>query len=292
MNVLAVDIGGTSMKTGIFKDGVLAGLKEYEHRGRQGVSYLMEDLFAVIHDMEKEASFISIGLSISGQIDARSGMVVFATESIPGFTGTPIRQIVQDQTGLPVFIENDVNCAALGESVFGSGKDFSDFLCITYGTGIGGAIIMDRKLWTGRDGIAGELGHMVLHYNGEPCVCGRRGCYEHYASTTALIRAVKKQTGLTLNGREIFQRKDEPVIAREIDLWTDEIAEGLISLLHIFNPSAIVLGGGIMSQECVFESVRRKVKERVIPSFGKTVLCQASLGNSAGVHGAYLLTQN
>ncbi len=290
MLTLAIDIGGTSLKCGLFEDGELTFQKEYDHTGRDGVSFLLSRLLAVIKDLSAGKAVEAVGLSVSGQIDSKNGTVLFATDALPGFTGTPIREIVENAVHLPVFAANDVNCAALGEALFGAGKDFSDFLCVTYGTGVGGALILDKKIWTGVGGVAGELGHMVLYAGGEPCVCGRRGCYEQYASTSALIRQVKRRTGLALNGREIFERFKQPEIREEIDLWIDHIAEGLISLLHILNPTAVVLGGGILKQDYVFEEIKRRVLEGALPQFRTTKICRAGLGNNAGIYGAYALT--
>lgn len=290
MATLAVDIGGTSLKAGIFENGELIDQKEFDHAGKDGAEFLLSALFTAIEELSAGREIRSIGLSVSGQIDPKNGIVLFATNAIPGFTGTPIRQIVEDATHLPVYVDNDVNCAALGEAMYGAGRDCSDFLCVTYGTGVGGAIIIDRKIWSGLSGVAGELGHMVLFAGGEPCVCGRRGCYERYAATTALIRQVKARTGLSLNGRQIFERFDQPEIREEIDLWIDRIAEGLISLLHIFNPTALILGGGVLKQDYVFKEIQGRVKERALPQFRKTDIRRASLGNSAGMYGAYSLT--
>ncbi|MDD2959156.1 MAG: ROK family protein [Lachnospiraceae bacterium] len=289
MNILAVDIGGSSFKTGLFQKEALISFQEYKNDGRLGASHLISHLLSVIGEYTGPASPDAIGLSVTGQIDSQQGKVVFATDAIPGFTGTWLRDVVMDKTGLPVVMENDVNCAALGEAFYGAGQPFSDFLCLTYGTGIGGAIILNHRIFHGLNGIAGEFGHMVLHRGGEPCVCGRSGCYETYASTTALCRMVSQKTGEQLSGREIFARFDNPEIKKIIDHWIDEIAEGLISLLHIFNPPAILLGGGIMKQQYVYEELQKRVLQRVLPSFRQTKILQTLLENQAGMYGAFHL---
>ncbi|MCC8068097.1 MAG: ROK family protein, partial [Clostridiales bacterium] len=288
-NALAVDIGGSSLKIGIFAGDHLIYENESDNDGKKGADHLIHHLIAIIEEAKSSYRIPSVGLSVSGQIDARNGKVLFGTEAVPGFTGTPLRQIVEEACRLPIYMENDANCAALGEAVYGAGKEYDSFLCLTYGTGVGGGIIMNRRIWNGQNGCAGELGHMVLHAGGTPCVCGRSGCYEAYASTTALISRVFLRTGMKMNGREIFQKFEQPEVREEIDLWIDEITEGLISLLHIFNPAAVLLGGGIMQQDYVFEEVKYRTLSRALPTFRETRILRAALGNRAGIYGAHLL---
>ncbi len=290
MNSLAIDIGGSVIKAGYFEDDCLLLQKEFENNGKRGASFLIRRVLEIISHFLKSCPASAIGLSITGQIDPVSGTVLFATDAIPGFTGKPIRRIVSEATSLPITIGNDVNCAALGESVFGAGKDYKDFFCLTYGTGVGMGIILNNHIWTGLNGVAGEVGHMTIHAGQKDCVCGRKGCYEAYASTTALIDRIQDRIGVRMTGRQIFSHFEEKKYREEIDFWIDEIAEGLISLLHIFGPPAILLGGGIMQQDYVFMEVKRRTLERVLPTFKNTVIRRASLGNWAGIYGAYVLT--
>ncbi len=278
------------IKAGYFEDDCLLLQKEFENNGKCGAPFLIQHLLEIISHFLKSCPASAIGLSITGQIDPTGGTVLFATDAIPGFTGKQIKRIIADTTSLPIMIGNNVDCAALGESVFGAGKDYKDFFCLTYGTGIGMGIILNNRIWTGLNGVAGEVGHMTIHAGQKDCVCGRKGCYEAYASTTALIDRIQDRIGVRMTGRQIFAHIDEKEYREEIDFWIDEVTEGLISLLHIFNPPAILLGGGIMQQEYVFTEVKRRTLERVFPPLKNTVIKRMSLGNWAGIYGAYVLT--
>ena len=290
MSILAIDIGGTSIKRGIFDEqGILESTSEYETEAQNGVDALIDKLCNIIF---AHKGIRAVGISSSGQVDSRTGHIVFATEAFPGYTGTPLRKILTELIGLPITIDNDVNCAAVGEAKFGAGRRHNDFICITYGTGIGGAIVIDKKIYSGVNGIAGEIGHMLTHANGKACVCGKRGCYEMYGSTKALVENIRKLTGKSMDGQEIFKHFDVPVIREAIDSWIDEVVWGLVSLSHIFNPPCFILGGGILNESYVFKQIGVKLSERVIPSFRNSEIKRAEKGNHAGIYGAYWNAQN
>jgi glucokinase len=230
-----------------------------------------------------------IGISSAGQIDPKKGVVLHATDNIPGWTGINIKKSIEDQFNIPTSVENDVNCSALGEAFYGAGKNSDSFLCLTYGTGIGGAIIENRKIYTGSAFSAGEFGHMITHFDGKICTCGGVGCYEAYASTSALCRAVSRGTGIeSISGREIFAlvEKGNKKVIDIIDEWIQEIVYGLVSLVHIFNPSTIILGGGIMEQSYITEKVNLSLKGKIMPNYRNVVVKKAELGNKAGILGA------
>ena len=230
-----------------------------------------------------------VGISTAGQVDSVKGEIVFATDTIPGYTGVKIKELVQKETGIPTAVENDVNSAALGEAIFGAGRGEKSFICLTYGTGIGGAIYLDGKLFTGNSFSAGEFGHIVTHQGGRKCTCGGEGCYEAYASTTALVNDVNEKLGLSLNGREIFERFDVPEIKAVIDLWIDEIVTGLKSLVYIFNPALIVAGGGIMNEEYITKEINARLQSQLMNSFKKLRVVKAQMGNDANKLGAAYL---
>lgn len=287
MSILAIDIGGTAIKTGIFDPaGELCIREEIPTGAQQGAKTVVERLCAFI---QAQPEVTAVGISCSGQVDASTGSIRFATDSLPGFTGLPLKTLLMERCGLPVAVDNDSNCAAIGEGQFGAARGFIHYLCLTYGTGIGAGIVLDGKVWHGVLGIAGEAGHMITHVDGLPCVCGRSGCYEMYGATNALIRRVEAACGETLNGREIFERFELPKVRTEIDGWIDEIVAGLINLSHLFNPQCFVLGGGVLHQAYVLEQVRARLLAGVIPSFSDMQVRRAELDNWAGVYGAYHL---
>ncbi len=283
--ILALDAGGTSIKSALFDaSGQICRQDERPSHGKEGGAALME---AVCRAVSEAGPCAAIGLSVTGQVDAASGRIVFANDNVPNFTGFPVRDFLQERFGVPVAVQNDVNAAALGEAFFGAAREATDFLCVTLGTGVGGAVVIGREVYGGADGVAGEVGHMVAHPNGRPCVCGQRGCYEQYASAGALVRAAQKLDARYGDGRAIFadlERRED--LRAVVDAWIEEVLLGLVTLTHIFNPRLFVLGGGVAEQPYVLEALRQRLPNRLMPSYRNVRLAGAELGNMAGVYGA------
>lgn len=287
MKTMAFDFGGTMIKAGLVDDsGNISEFAEVPSNGKQGADALFQAAFAVA---ERFSGFDRIGISTAGQVDAVRGSIIFANQNIPNYTGRLVADIFADRYHVPVAVENDVNAAALGEAKFGAGRDCPHFICITYGTGIGGGIIIDGKLFRGANGIAGELGHMLVHPGGRLCGCGKNGCYEQYASTTALIKSAVQRDATVTDGRELFRHLD--TMSDLVDSWLDEIVLGLVSLVHIMNPHALILGGGIMEQPYIGEKLPQKLYPQLMPSYRSVQIKLAELGNSAGLLGAAWLAQ-
>lgn len=285
MKILALDIGGTAIKAGITDGtGKVENLKEFETNAKNGGPYVMQRAIEAAQTYE---GFEAIGISTTGQVDPSRGVITYANENVPNYTGMDVRKIFEDEFHVPVYVENDVNAAALGETHYGAGKNNRDLLCLTYGTGIGGAIVINRQLYGGSRGLAGEFGHIVTHPEGKLCACGRKGCYEQYASTTALVRMAKEYRPELTSGRIIFQEwnKGDEKIKDIVDAWIDEIVYGLVTLVHIFNPNALILGGGIMSEPYISDQVNEKVHQKVMDSHNDFNIIRAELKNTAGLLG-------
>lgn len=284
MKILVFDIGGTEIKYALCDESFnLSDKKSVPTNAYEGGKRIIERVVEIAKTFD---GVDRIGISTAGQVDSEKGMIVYATDSIPGYTGTQIKQIVESEIGVPCAVENDVNSAALGEAHFGAAKDESNFICLTYGTGIGGAIFLDGKLFKGCGCSAGEFGHFVTHANGLSCTCGGCGCYEAYASSGALVRAVAKKTGRQLNGREIFAEFGNPEIKAVIDEWIDEIVVGLKGLVYIFNPSLIVAGGGIMNEKYITDEINKRLGAQLMQSFRCVKVRKAEKGNDANLLGA------
>ena len=290
MITMTLDIGGTAIKSGIFQNGSLSALKETPTEAKMGGTHVVNRVMDIITDYQSHYPFEKIGISTAGQVNPVKGSIIYANENIPGYTGTMLKDIIEQKFHLPTDVENDVNSAAIGEAVFGAGKDESDFVCLTYGTGVGGAIFTNGKLYTGSSYSAGEFGAIVTHpEERRPQEDMFSGCYERYASATALVKNAMRLDSSLSNGRLIFQRQNEPEVKQIIDDWIMEIVYGLTSIIHIMNPSCVILGGGIMEQPYILNQVKEKLFCNIMPSFGHVNIKKAKLGNHAGMLGAAML---
>ncbi len=290
MKILALDIGGTAIKSAIAdENGEISELQENATNAKNGGPYVMERAMEIAACY---SDFDAIGISTTGQVDPKTGSITYANENVPNYTGTPVKQLFEEKFHRPVFVGNDVNCAAVGETHYGAGRSFSDLLCLTYGTGVGGAIIIGREIYGGSLGLAGEFGHIVTHPDGRQCACGQHGCYEQYASTTALVRECRKVDPALINGRLIFDEwhRGNAAIRMIVDDWIDEIVFGLVTLVHIFNPSALILGGGILAEPYIENEINSRLFKRVMKSYANFTVVRAQLKNTAGLLGASWLT--
>lgn len=287
MRILAFDIGGTEIKYAFCDENFnLTEKKSVPTNAYEGGRKIIDRVVEIIKSVD---GIDRIGISTAGQVDSVNGRIVYATDSIPGYTGTEIKKIVEAETGIPTAVENDVNSAAIGEAVFGAAKGYDSFICLTYGTGIGGAIYLDGKLFTGNSFSAGEFGHIVTHAGGKSCTCGGCGCYEAYASASALVSSVREKLGKSMNGREIFDNFSNPEIRSVIDGWIDEIVIGLKGLVYIFNPSLVVAGGGIMNEAYITDEINARLQKELMESFRKVRVVKAMMGNDANKLGAAYL---
>lgn len=294
MRIAVLDIGGTSIKSGIFMGDTLAGQKEHPTNAAEGSEYVMQRAKNILREMLREYGALDgIGISTAGQVNFEKGSISYANSNIPGYTGTKVRDIMEAEFGIPAAVENDVNAAALGEARYGAGRGMKDFICLTYGTGVGGAIVMNGDLYRGSSFSAGEMGALIVHPEDRDAGADMySGCYEKYASVTGLVRKAMAIDAFLDSGRKIFAELARKEVKKAVDEWIDEITCGLVSLIHIFNPAGVILGGGVMAQEYVLEQVRKRVAENIMETYRHVSIVNAGLGNEAGMFGAaYLLKQ-
>lgn len=294
MSVIAIDIGGTEIKYGLVSlRGEVIFSSSLLTEASKGVEQLLEKIFKIVEELKNE-KVLGIAVSATGQIDGTIGKVVGGTNLIPGWIGTNLVEILEERYKIPAVLENDVNCAALGEMWMGAAKGKENFLCLTIGTGIGGGIVLNGELLRGENSVAAEFGHIQIVKNGIQCECGKKGCYQGYASTTALLRLSKEKTGKKLNGKEIFDEvhKNSMEYKEIVDEWADYFTDGLATLVYIFNPSLIVIGGGVSKQGEFLKSIFEKSLEKKVMKNYLDILeiKMAERGNDAGMLGAtYLL---
>ena len=286
MNILAIDIGGTMIKYGLVSsDGKILSTDKIKTEASKGLNNILNKIDNIFKRY-KENNPVGIAVSGTGQINGMIGKVIGGNPIIPNWIGTNLVKILEEKYNLPAVLENDVNCVALGEKWIGAGKDLSNFICLTIGTGIGGGIILNNQLFRGENFVAGEFGHILI----------KKGEFEQFASTTALIRLVKERTGKTLNGKEIFDLEKKEIVEYQevISEWIENLTDGLSSIIYCFNPANIILGGGVIGQgEPLINRIKNSLFKKIGPQFKEKLnIIQAKLGNNAGMIGAsYLLLE-
>ena len=286
MNILAIDIGGTMIKYGLVSsDGEILSTNKIETEAEKGLENILNKIDNIFKRY-KENNPVGIAVSGTGQINGIIGKVIGGNPIIPNWIGTNLVKILEEKYNLPIVLENDVNCVALGEKWIGAGKDLSNFICLTIGTGIGGGIILNNQLFRGENFVAGEFGHILI----------KKGEFEQFASTTALIRLVKERTGKTLNGKEIFDLEKKEIVEYQevISEWIENLTDGLSSIVYCFNPANMILGGGVIEQgEPLINRIKNSLFKKIGPQFKEKLnIIQAKLGNNAGMIGAsYLLLE-
>ena len=292
--ILSIDIGGTAVKMGLVDhEGAIHARHEasvcFDHYQTPILTTVIREAQAFL--AREDAQIEGIGVSATGQVDDSAGAVIGTNGKIPNYEGAQIKRDMEAAFGVPVFALNDANAAALGECFAGRAKGVQNVLMVTLGTGVGGGIVLGGKIFGGTRGIAGELGHFTLYQDGPRCPCGKRGCFESYAATTALVRRAKEATGeADMNGRIVFSRAadgDQAMLA-VLSAWIDDIAAGISGLVHIFNPQMVLIGGGVSAQEALLIApLRERVMRSVMPRFAEGLRLEAAtLGNDAGMIGA------
>ncbi len=286
MRIAALDIGGTAIKYGIWEAGQLTGLSE-----RPSPTVCANDMVDALEAIIRSLGTVdAVGISTRGQVDGK-GIILYDNGPVADYTGTPLKAMLEQRLGIPVWVENDVNSAAWGEACLGAGQGCKDFLCMTYGTGIGGAIILGGQLYRGANWSAGEFGSMQL-FSQKPAWQGFGGAYyENMASAAALVAAAKTVDPTLSDGRQVCARLADPLLASVVDRWITNVSFGLSTLIHIFNPGLIVLGGGILQNDRLFHRIDACTRTQLMPGFEVVQLKQAQLGNRAGMIGAALLAE-
>ena len=309
--LIGVDVGGMSVKIGLVNDlGQLIDKKVFETEFDPHVmaKIIADDVFDLLKNNDiKQSDLLGIGVGVPGTVDAHLGEIDFCDNL--HWSKIPFVKLLNKYIDTHVVLGNDANAAVLGELKFGSAKQFSNVVMITLGTGVGGGIVIDGKVYEGVEGKAAEIGHMTLYKGGEQCTCGRKGCFERYASATALIASAKKamledKNSLmweyvkgdldAVDGKVPFEcsKKGDSAAIKVIDEYVSNLSEGMISLMNIFRPETIILGGGVSHAG---EYLLNKVidycekEDYGYKNAPKTKILIAELGNNAGIIGAAAL---
>lgn len=283
---ICIDVGGTSIKYSIAKDnGEIVEKSSIDTEAKEKGGFgILEKIRVIIKSYLKKYEVHGICVSTAGMVDPNEGKIVYALEAlIPGYTGMEIKKEIEKGFNIKCEVENDVNCAGLGESWLGAGRGSSSSVCITVGTGIGGCIIINNKLLHGFSNSAGEVGY--LNINGEN--------FQDLASTSSLVKRVAKVKGIDenkINGKIIFdlaKNNDEDCL-KEIDNMIKSLAIGIANMCYVINPQVVILGGGIMAQEEFLKpKLEKELKNNLIENVYKNTRLEfAKMQNDAGMLGA------
>ncbi len=312
---VGIDLGGTNIATAVVdENGSVFGRATSKTYADRAYTEILDDMVRCSIDAVSKAGLtmddiISVGIGVPAAVDYANG-TVSAANNIPSLNDKPIRDYLSSKLNKNVYLENDANAAAWGEYLFGSGKGVKNFAMITLGTGIGGAMIIDGKIYVGLTGDTAEFGHMVINLNGNNCSCGRRGCFETYSSATALIKQTKEKMKeypdsemwkicggklSNVNGETPFKAKKDKAAKEVIDNYLFYLSEGILNVINAADPDVLCIGGGVSNagDKLLKPIVRKTSKYLHIKNDKKQAEIKiAELNNDAGILGAALIWKN
>lgn len=301
---IGIDLGGTSVKYALIdNEGVFHFQGKLPSNAHISADAVITQLVTAIQEVQAAAQQLNvevkgIGIGTPGIVDNTNRIVLGGAENIKGWENLPLADRIEAIVKLPVMLGNDANLMGLGETMYGAGKGDTHVVFLTVGTGIGGAVVIDGKLFNGFANRGTELGHVPLIANGEPCNCGAVGCLEHYASTSALVRQFAqraKAAGLSypdeeINGELIVRlyKEGNPVAVESLEQHCDYLGHGIAGFINIFSPQKIVIGGGLSEAgDFYIQKIRERAHRYAMADCAvNTVIMAAALGNKAGSLGA------
>ncbi len=322
--VVGVDLGATQIRVAVLRGATLLSRVGMLIGAEPAPERVVPRMFQAVQQALVEAktpleAIAGIGIAAPGPLNNRTG-VVLEPPNLPGWHSVPLRDLFVEKFGVPVFVENDANAAALGEYMFGAGHGCKELVYLTISTGIGGGVITNGRVMEGITGTASELGHMTIDWHGGHCNCGNIGCLEYFASGTAIARQANEaiamgkgdelltfalmqhdadraaDTPLHINARTVAQaaRAGVPLARKIIAEAAEALGVGLVNIIHIFNPELIILGGGVSQiGDILIEPARRVVEARTMQVSREAVrIVMAELGTDTGLIGAGALIQS
>ena len=311
--IIGVDLGGTNIKAGVvsLRGKVQKRIKVPTESG-QGGEKVMENIKKTVHQLlnglDKE-NILGIGMGTPGVVDLKTGVLLGGSENLPGWAGTPIKPELEKEFSLPSFADNDVNVVTLGEHWQGAGKGIENLFCLTLGTGIGGGIVINGKLYRGSGYYAGEVGHTTINFEGLACNCGSFGCLETYGSSRAIahqcLSAIqnkkvesnllslvddeteKVNTGTVVKAATEGDRLCQAVIAET----ARALGAGIANVINLLNPQMVIVGGGVSKAgDILLRPLREQIQRYALPIAYKTAkIVRAELGDAGGIVGSAAL---
>ena len=310
---IGVDLGGTNIAVGVIDESYnIIGRGKVKTRAPRPAEAIFDSIkeavdMAVVNAGINYDEITSVGIGTPGSVNKETGAIEFSNNL--KFHNVPAKAMLEERLKKPVYLENDANAAALGEAVAGCGHGVKDFVAVTLGTGVGSGIIIDGKIYRGSNFCGGEMGHMVINVDGIPWNCGRKGCWEKYASATALVsqavEAMQNDKASLLwqtcdgdlnkvDGKSIFEALDmgDATAKSVVDRYLYYVSIGIANVINALQPEAVCVGGGISGQgEKILQPIREIVKAERYSVYAdkQAAILPAALGNDAGIIGAALL---
>jgi glucokinase len=298
--IIGIDLGGTNLKIALFdnrlrfKERMFFSTSEFS-LPESIIDKIAEAIFEILDENKlKKSDILGVGLGLPGPIDVKKGVAHFFP-NIPGWIDVPIQRILQKKTGLEVRIDNDANLMCLAEFKLGSAKGAQNAVCLTLGTGVGGGLIIEGKLYRGSSYAAGEIGHMPINFKGPACNCGGVACLEAYIGNHRIASVVKKvfKKDIPLEQLSRMAAKND---LRAVKIWEEvgaQLGLALVSVVNLLNPDRIVIGGGVANAgKVLFSKIEEVIITRaMVVQASKVKVFKAKLGNDAGMLGAAILVK-
>jgi fructokinase len=284
---LGVDLGGTKIEAVLLDENLNVMEKKRIPTPQNDYPQILNSISSLISDISENVSDFSLGICTPGAISKKTGLI--KNSNTQCLIGRSLKEDLENKLGKKISMENDANCFTMAESTLGVAVDYGLVFGVILGTGVGGGIIIDKKLHSGRTNIAGEWGHHTLHRNGNSCYCGKTGCVETYISGPSLENQWTKLTGKSQPLPEILSNIDNEIGKKWKDEFLENFGYGLANVIDILDPDVIVLGGGLSNIDFLYTEGKESVYDKVFSDLVDTPILQNKLGDSAGVFGACML---
>ena len=287
LHKLGVDLGGTKTEAILLDESLNVITRKRIPTPQNDYEQILDSISSLVREISENVSDFSLGICAPGAISKQTGLI--KNSNTQCLIGKPFKDDLENKLGKKISMENDANCFAMAEATLGAAIDFDLVFGVIIGTGVGGGIVIDKKLYPGRTNIAGEWGHHTLHRNGNPCYCGKTGCVETYISGPSLENQWAKLTGKFSPLPEIINHIDNDVGKRWKDEFLENFGFGLANVIDILDPDVIVLGGGLSNIDFLYTEGKESIYNKVFSDLVDTPILKNKLGDSAGVFGACML---
>lgn len=284
---LGVDLGGTKTEAILLDETQNIIQRKRISTPQNDYQKILDSISSLVIEISENISDFSLGICTPGAISKQTGLI--KNSNTQCLIGKPLKEDLENKLEKKISMENDANCFAIAEATLGAAKDFDFVFGVILGTGVGGGIVIDKKLYPGRTNIGGEWGHHTLHRNGNQCYCGKSGCVETYISGPSLENQWTKLTGNSLPLPEILTDIDNEIGRKWKDEFLENFGFGLANVIDILDPDVIILGGGLSNIDFLYTEGKESIYSKVFSDLVDTPILKNKLGDSAGVFGACML---